>query len=418
MTPNELFDKWCASNNITKAEGVIDTTNANFGGILPVKTVQNMISLSRAQNQFMGAITTMHTASPSGTYPIIDGFDVVSEAVGENDLTPVTSTIGTRGVDYRCGKILSQHIITTEQIETAAAAGMTDFEQQMDAEFALALGNDWARLAINGDTSLPATNRLNKLLRRCDGFKKQLAAGANVQNCGGKVLDNEIWSAMLASMPEQYRQDGNLAWMYNSMTDIVWHKLLTYVDSPTTTRDQAAADVLLNGSKKRPLNMPTHIVNQISAMQGPTPVAPTSAAAQGAGIRFVLTALVADATVATGRLVKVTFKGTSKSETIAITRVSNQNVIDTTGILGQSAVSTTATDYEVTFADETNIWLGNPKGLHFIIWLTMRAYRRFNPVGDRWEIFVFNHVDCKVPTPETFVDFQRVQVLPPTKWAA
>jgi hypothetical protein len=168
----------------------------------------------------------------------------------------------------------------------------------------------------------------------------------------------------------------------------------------------------------RPLNKPVNIVNQISAMQGPTPVAPTSAAAQGAGIRLVLTTLVADATVATGRLVKVTYKPNSITETIAITRPSTANVIDTVGKLGQTIVSTTASDYEVTFADESSIWLGNPKGLHQIIWLNMRAYRKFNQDADRWEIKVYNSLDFKVPTPEMFVDFSRVQVLPPTKWAA
>lgn len=417
MKPAELFEKWCQKNNITKAEGVIDTS-ANFGGLLPIKTVQRLISLSRKMNQWMSRITTVTTATPSGSYPIIDAFDVVSEAVGENDGTPVTSVLPTRSVDYFTRKIKSGWVITTEQIETAAASGITDFEAQIDEAFATAMGNDWARLAINGDTTLPPVDRMNRLLRRCDGFKKKLAAGANVQNCGGKVLDNEIWTAMLASMPEQFRNDEGMEWMYNDMVDILFHKSLTYVSTPTVTRDDVAGDILVRGSKVRPLNKPVNIINQLSAMQGPTPVAPTSAAAQGNGIRFVLTSLVADATVATGRLVKVTYKPLSITETVAITRPSTANVIDTVGKLGQTVVSTTATDYEVTFADESNIWLGNPKGLHQIVWLTMRAYRKFNQDYDRWEIVVFNHLDFQVPTPEMYVDFQRVQVLPPTRWAA
>lgn len=417
MKPNELFEKWCQKNNIVKAEGVIDTS-ANFGGMLPVKTVQRLISLSRKMNQWMSKITTVTTANPAGQYPIIDAFDVVSEAVGENDPTPVTSTLPTRNVEYFTRKVKSGWVITTEQIETAAASGITDFEAQIDEAFAIAMGNDWARLAINGDASLPGTTRLNKLLRRCDGFKKKLAAGANVQNCGGKALDNEIWTAMLASVPEQYRNDEGMEWMYNDMIDILFHKSLTYVSTPTVTRDDIAGDILVRGSKVRPLNKPVNIINQISAMQGPTPVAPTSAAAQGNGIRFVLTSLVADATVATGRMVKVTYKPNSMSEIVAITRPSTANVIDTVGKLGQTVVSTTNTDYEVTFADESNIWLGNPKGLHQIVWLTMRAYRKFNQDADRWEIVVYNHLDFQVPTPEMFVDFQRIRVLPPTTWAA
>ena len=418
MKPTELFEKWCTKNNIVKAEGVIDTGNADFGGLLPIHTVQRLISLSRKQNEWMSRITTIPTKNVAGNYPIVDGFDVVSEAVGSNDGTPVSSVLPTRDVEYRCGNIKSGWIITTEQIETAAASGIVDFESQVDAEFATAMGNDWARLAINGDITLPATTRLNKLLRRCDGFKKQIAAGANIYNAGGKALDNGIWSAMHATMPELFRNDEGLQWFYNDMVNIVFHKLLTYVNTPTVTRDDIAGNILVGGQQVRPLNKPVNIINQISAGQGPTPVSPTSAAANGNGIRFVLTALVADATDSTGRLVKVTNKATSFTETIAITRVSNQNVIDTTGKLGQTTVSTTNTDYVVTFADETDIWLGNPKGLHQIVWLNMRAYRKFNQDQDRWEIVVYNFVDFKVPTPEMFVDFQRVQVIPPTKWAA
>jgi len=87
-----LLDQFAKKYNILKAEGgVIDMSNVSFGGVIPAPLVENLISLTRAQNQWMAAIDTRIRSRQSGQIPVVDWNEPVTEYVGRNDGTKVTT---------------------------------------------------------------------------------------------------------------------------------------------------------------------------------------------------------------------------------------------------------------------------------------------------------------------------------------
>ncbi|HFE38234.1 MAG TPA: hypothetical protein ENK06_07435 [Gammaproteobacteria bacterium] len=84
--------------------------------------------------------------------------------------------------------------------------------EQLNQLFAKRWGKDSVQLIFNGDTSLSATSRTNKLLMVLDGFLKTAAADANVHaydipttpNYSGK---GGVFNEMLQLLPKDYRDD-------------------------------------------------------------------------------------------------------------------------------------------------------------------------------------------------------------------
>ena len=86
-------------------------------------------------------------------------------------------------------------------------------------------------------------------------------------------------------------------------------------------------------------------------------------------------------------------------------------------LLGQTAgaMSTTAADYSIRVADETEVYYCNPKTINLIYCNEWRSYREFNKDFDRWEITTYFEADLVTPVPETMVKFVRVRA-PQITW--
>lgn len=420
MDNQEIINKTLDGMGINVLKGEAGLVEPNFGGILPKKFIEQIESLSRSQGGWLGNVTTKTRASAAGSYPIMEISEPVTEFVGKNSATRVTSDIPTREVEYNCKKAKSEFVIPWEDVAQAAANGMPDLEQRIIAEFQTARDNDVANFVINGDTSLDDSTRLNRLLRGVDGVLKQLrtATGSNVTNNGGKsyVGGVGIFTAMMMSLPERFRQDPNLEWLINDTVEALWLLGLTNTNTTEKMRSNLGDSIVAEGRKVNPLGKRLNIVPHIKATMGATPIAPTSAATSGNGIKVILTTLLPAAIDSTGRRVKVIFKTTGATETCVVWRDSGTNAITTTGKLGQATVSTNASDYLVTASDQTSLIHGNPKNIHLIYWDQMRAYRKFNIDRDRYEFTFYYQADVKVPTPETMVLFDEVTVIPPVTW--
>jgi len=423
MTQEQIFALWAERNGIVqKTEGVvIDLSNTNFGGILPVPLVENLISLTRNQSQWMGSIDTRTRARQSGEIPIVDWNEPATEMVGRNDGTKVTTQPPTRMVPYSCVKFKSEFYVTTEELREAIAGGIENFETKMTEDWATQLGNDMATLVMNGDKTLDTSSRTNRLLRAVNGVDIQTNAGANVFDAAGKAFGQGIFSAMIDYMPERFAEDPGLQWLFNRRTNLQWHSSLTNVNTTERMRSALGDQVISSVQMVPPMGISQIIVPQVSARKGPVPIAPTSAAASGNGILVVLTTMVTAAYVATAaagdtRKIKIVYKPTGKSEVVAAINNGGTLQVTTVGKLGQDTVSTTASEYTVTLADETDIYLMNPKGIVLVYCNEWRSFRAFNKDYDRFEVTTYLEADLVVPIPETIVKFKRVLVPHISTW--
>jgi len=414
----QLFEQWANKQNIVaKAEGgIINTSADDFGGILPWPLVQEILSTARDQSEISRAVTNRTVGSRIGTFPVIDFNEPVTEGVGENDGTPVTTRPPTANVGYTLKKYKSEWYVTYEEIEDAADAGMGDFEAQMTRGFGIALGNDRANILMNSDTTLSSATRLNRMLRMTNGVLKVLHTGANVFNAAGAAWGAGIWSHMRTKMPEKYRNDPGLAWIYNDMVDIMWRRSLTNIAGTTAGMRSGLGDQVIQTQMRVPPDgSPQILTPYVSATGGPTAIAPTSVSAATATTCLVTLSTLCATTIA-GRMVKVTCVLTGISETLPAVWGGATNTITTTTSLGQQVISATNTDYTITYADETSIILGNPKAINQITWKTMRSSRTYNKDFDRFEITTYWYGDVCVPLPQTFVVHERVAVTPPATW--
>lgn len=419
MTNNEMFEQWANRMNIQKAEGgITDLNTVNYGGIVPTPIVENIISLSRSEDSWLSAIDTRIRGRFSGEIPVIDWNEPATEHVGRNDGTKVTTQPPTRMVPYACKKFKSEYYITTEEIREAAAS-LPQFEATMMAAWATQLGNDVANIAMNSNSSLDSSTRWNRMLRAMDGIDLQTES-ANVFDAEGKGFGQGIFAAMLDYMPPRFANDGGLRWLFNRRVNTHWHNTLTNVNTTERMRSDLGDRVISQPANVSPLGIPQLIVPQISHAKGPS-AAPTSATASSGGIELVLTTFIptyiADVAAGVGRKFIVTYLPSGLSETV--TGFENTTLrVQTVGTLGQATVSTNAADYTVQLADETDLYLCNPRGLILIYCNEWRSFREFNKDFDRWEITTYFEADVKVPIPETMVKFKRVKVAPIDTWTA
>lgn len=405
---------------VQKDDGVIDTST-NFGGYLPVSAARELINLTVSKSGWLQACNNITRAANSGTVLVRKLSENVSEFVGENEGTPISKKPTTWQKPYTCKKAKSDLIITTEELKAAMDGGIDAFEQKMREDFAVAVGNDIADVVVNGDTSLDSLTSRNRLRRGVNGFRKQLAS-ANVHDAEGKAWGQGIWSAIQKKMPEEHRTDPNLNWLYNDMVDIEWHKSLTNVNTTEHMRSSLSDRVISTEIKVPPLGKPQLVLPQLASNYGPAAIAPTSVVDDADGTATVtLTTMVtagqfATAAAADGRQVKVTYKPTGKSETLAATNNSGTLELYTVGTLGQETISTTASEYTVQIVDETELYYMNPKGIYVIMSEEIRSFSEFNKDYDRIEVTTYYHIDVLVPVLEDKVKFERVTIPNTITW--
>lgn len=415
MDNNEILSAvadWASARGLVQ-KGVIGTDNVNFGGIMPREAVQELLDLTKDQSEWIGSLDSHVQDGVAGTVPIVDLNQNITEGVGENDGTKIGGIPNTRNVPYVCKKFKSDWYITTDQIREARVAGVGDFDRKMSEIFAKQLSNDIAEITINSDSSLDNTTSRNRMLRMLDGLRVKTES-ANVTDAEGKAFATGIFTAMEDAMPDKYASDPDLQWLFNRRVHTHYKSGLQQL--ATGLGDKAKTQVIY----EPPNGISPIIVPQLSSGMGPVAVAPTSATDNTGTITFDLTTMVTAGYVATaaagaGRKVIVTCVPTGVSEYCYAVE-DTQLKITTAGTLGQTTVSTTASDYLVTFADETELYLGNLKAITLVQCGQMRSYMEFNKDFDRFETTVYHYMDVLIPNPAAIVKFKRVAVTPIRTW--
>ena len=388
------------SMGVRKADTVMTTANMSASEFMDRKQVERLVDLTVSQSGWLSAVKVKMRNQRSGELPRLVINDVVTEGVPENGGKTVSTVPTTDFVPYHCGKFQATWYLTVEDIREAKASGEPDFERKVRAAFAKAMGNDMARWSLRGDTDLDDSTRLNRLLRKRDGWLKQARANAIRNTTGrGAPFARSLFSSMQAAMPEEYRDDADLRWLFSSTLDMAWTESLA---DPTNAQGSTLGDrASIERSRFKPSGIPQLIIPQMPTTQGFEQVTASTANADavvdnaGANLTATVNTLFGGyAAKWAGRSVRITFTATGDTEVATVTDTGSALKITTVGTLGQSTISTTVGDYTLDLADITTAILSNPSNLFLVMCDQMRAYRKFEQEYERWRIDVFYEADA------------------------
>lgn len=414
-TNQELFEsagRLLEGMGIKALSPTVPTTDSlAVGEFMDRKAVDGLIDLTVGQSGWLAAASLVRRGQRSGEIPRIVISDVVTEGVTENQGATVATHPDTSRIEYSCGKFQTTWYLTLEDIREARASGDPNFDQTTRRAFAKAMGNDMARAALKGDITLAASTRENRLLRKRDGWLKQIRASGNRSTTSeGSAYSRSLWTAMMSAMPDEYAEDSDLRWFLPRKIDLGWSDELAGFGADAGLA--SGGEQLTQRQRQTPLGIPQLIIPQMPTNLGlatlttPATVNPDAVADDGDGTMTVtVNALFAGgyAVGNAGRRVKVTFTATGQSETLTVINSGGANKVQSTGSLGQGTISTTASGYVIDFADCTSVILTNPKNLAVILCDQIRAHRKWEQEFERWRTDVFWEADFTVYNPDATV---------------
>lgn len=381
------------------------TATQQTGDFMNRTQVERLVDLTVGQSGWLSTASTRLRRQRAGEIPRLEITDTVTEGVDENGGATNTTHPDTSNVAYNCGKYQATWYLTREDVREAAASGEPDYDAKVRKAFSKAMGNDLAKAGLRGDTTLSAATRLNRLLRKRDGWMKQLRASANrAQTTRGSAFSRSLWSSLKRQLPQKFREDPDLRWFMAGDIDEEW--LDTVGGWASTSGGQLAESANQDRRRLSPLGIPPLVLPQMPVDYGFDTVSGSTAAADNitdntTTIRVRVNTMLGGASSANaGRLVKVTCVATGQSETLTVQWDATHNYVDTTGLLGQSTVSTTAGDYVLDLADLTSVFITNPRNLFIVLCDEVRAYRKWEQESERWRIDVFYEADFGLFNPD------------------
>lgn len=381
------------------------TSSLAVGDFMDRSQVERLVDLTVSQSAWLSAVSMRIRNQRSGEIPRLELNEVVTEGVGENDPASPTTHPDTSQITYNCGKFKSTWYLTHEAIREAAASGEPDFEGKTRAAFAKAMGNDMARVALKGDTSLDSSTRLNRLLRKRDGWLKQIRAAANrATTTYGSAWSVNAYYSLQALLPQEYRDDPDLRWFMPSLLDLAWSEHLSGTSAGVGSALGDAAKI--ERRRFTPAGIPQLIIPQMPDDQGfatlnGSAVAADAITSPSSNVRAQVDSLFGGySSTHVGRRVTITCDATGQSETVVVTESGGALYATTSGGLGQSTISTTAGDYTLDVADCASMVLGNPLNLFVVLCDQIRAYKKFEQEAERWRIDVYWEADFGVFQPD------------------
>ncbi len=366
-----------------------------------------LIDMTVSQSEWLSLATVKMRDQRAGNIPRVVINDVVTEGVSENAGKTIATHPDTSETSYLCTKFQATWFMTLESISEAAAHGEADFDAKVRGAFAKAMGNDMARVALRGDTSIDTSTRLNRLLRQNDGWLKIARESANYSTTTrGSAWAAGVCPAMLSQMPDEYADDKDLRWLHGRRLDESYTQFAQNLSDGGAMRDRA----LLERTRFRPMGIDPVIVPQWPTDQGFDSLNGSASDADlvtddgdGTITLRVDTLFGGYSSSHAGRRVKVTFDATGQSETLTVRDESSHLVVHTTGSLGQGTISTSASAYTLDLADTTGIMLTNPRNLFVVLCRKIRAYRKYEQESERYRMDVFYEADFGIFEPNAVV---------------
>lgn len=392
-----------ALDRVGVSKSVMTTTSMATGTEFMQRTqMERLVDLTVSQSGWLSAVSLKVRNQRSGELPRMVLNGVVTEGVDENAGATVTTHPGTDFVPYECKKFQTTWYVTYEDLRESRASGEPDFDAKVRRMFAKAMGNDMCRWALRGDTTLDTSTRLNRLLRRRDGWlKKARASAVRYTTTRGAPFDRSLFTWMQSKMPEEFRDDADLRWLMPSILDLGWTEHLA--DEGNSVGSQLQDDARIQRRRFEPMGIPQLIVPQLPTDAGFSIVSGSTANADlvtdnGDGtITFRVNTLFGGYNAKwANRLVSVFHNSFGTSETLTVVDTGSHLTITTAGTLGQSTVDTTAGNYTLDLASLTSCILTNPANLFMVMCDKIRAYRKWEQEWERWRIDVFYEADAGI----------------------
>jgi HK97 family phage major capsid protein len=148
-------------------------------------------------------------------------------------------------VEFDCKKLRSAFNVTWE-------ANKNNIEKEklkdtLMASFAKRISTDLELLAVQGDTTITGTDPLSRLLKRCNGWNKQITdANLHIVNASDAVISRSLFSKAIRILPNKYKQALNqFKWFlspstYQDYVDTLANLTTPLGDSATQTQVRPA----------------------------------------------------------------------------------------------------------------------------------------------------------------------------------
>jgi len=242
----------------------------------------------------------------------------------------------------------------------------SDLKAQAREGFKAAFGNSMARTLINGDktSSDSGLNGSDGICTRAEAGGMQIVDLSQVIG-GVRVAQSydatKIYPRALEALERPFRSKALR--LYTPPDEIIHYGNWKQAQHPSA--DTLVKQILDNGMTAGPWGMPVVEVDHWPELIGPNG-APTAVVDDGDGTMTVRVATILPDAYDAGadnRRVRITLKATGAYELCTVAHVGGQNLIYTTGALGQTVISAVASDYDVQVADERSLILSDPNNL-------------------------------------------------------
>lgn len=256
-----------------KAILTTDMTGGTKGGLLLAEQANRFIDLTLDYSAMLGQIRVERKRRQTGEVDTLNVGSVVTEGAteapgdGSSPAEEVKPTFGK--IEYTMKKLRSMFDITTESLidnVEGESAGVrqagddktgtptNDFRTTLMNAYAKRIATDFEYLAIQGDTSLAATTKTNRLLRTNQGWDIITDTGTNLVDAGHLGVSGDLFAAMLESMPAPYtRRMTDLRWFIGFKSHVRWQRKIT-------TRQTGLGDAFLQGATPTPHGIPMIVV--------------------------------------------------------------------------------------------------------------------------------------------------------------
>lgn len=212
------------SNNDFIKKAAIQVSTFAPGGLLLPKQATEFVKLQIVKSQLLQRCNTQ--IIPTSEYEIDKlGFtgqvllpDEEDIAFAQSDLsTPETAKTTYSSKRYKAELALSYDTIKRQILGN-------NLMPYLLAQFAEAAQRDLEIAAIRGDTSLAPTSKINRLLRKQDGFLKRISA--NVLDAEGQRLSLDMMDNCQRAMPKEYRYQKGLSYLLSANGPIDYKALV------------------------------------------------------------------------------------------------------------------------------------------------------------------------------------------------
>ena len=230
----------------------IDMAAIGAGGEMLPKQADKFIDLTVDESVLLKLVRVEPTDNPKGELDLLNIGEPVTENAAEN---PEAQTFGGTIYDptfsyvpYACKKTRSAFNLTKEAEQ--ANIERSALRARVMESFAKRMSTDLELLGIQGDDSLAAVSRLNRLLRTYDGWDIQTDSG-HIVDAGGRNVSSKLFSAMIKSLPRKYLK------MMDQLRFLCGATAWQNYAEELTERNTTLGDAILNGTvQPRPYGIP------------------------------------------------------------------------------------------------------------------------------------------------------------------